>query len=147
MLILALIGAYYLFLVSKYLYSSAAQATAEERARREKAEAAARKEAERAERLRHREQAAAARERQREQKQTEKERRDRQAAELAREELEHRRALRDLYARQVRQLEDEASGAGEKQRAAINRKIAAIDEKQFKNDLQIMKLYNKIRTE
>ena len=90
-----------------------------------------------------RREAAEAKQRKEEEKRLAKQRKDQQARELAAYELEHRAVVRDLYDRQYAELMEERGNVNDKHRPAIDRKIAALEEKRFKNDLAIAKLYNK----
>lgn len=72
-----------------------------------------------------------------------KERKAEQVRELASFEREHREVMRDKYYAQYSELMEERKGAGEKRRAVIDRKIEQLEEKQFKNDFAISKLYYK----
>ena len=74
-----------------------------------------------------------------------KARKEEETRELARMEMEHRETLRAVYDRQYEELCEALEGANDKHRPVIGRKIDALDEKRFKNDLAIAKLSYKAR--
>ena len=78
-------------------------------------------------------------------KRVEKQRKAENARELAQFELEHRETLRGSFNRQYDELVEEIGNASDKRRPVLQRKLEALEERRFKNDLAIAKLYNKAR--